>query len=334
MSNLKKSIVLCHIVCIDQINKCKLIELLSNTVGVIDLDLIHNEIYCCEQIETIKKEIKLFSNKISTKKKQMMLNNSGNTNLDKEILKQKNTIQKLMNNLELTKKNVGKKWIELMEKKIKSIIQRSKMNIFIVIGSNFFPKDHNFRITIDYVSFPNKIKNKFILDISSDQYAQNQVKYNLETNSNNVITGNYQLYLIDYVYMKNKYMNIFSFYEKMDYALVKLCDLHKTVVDLMSIVNNSIEINITNTINTTNTTSATILYVATPYKPTSIILASVKDPIIGFKSKKDNEDYLKKNKINKCYISSVKSDNFLRIDGNYLCTNSVRPIETQIMLLD
>ena len=165
--------------------------------------------------------------------------------------------------------------------------------------------------------------NKIILDINSNIYATNQIKYYLDKYSELIINGKFPLNLLNAKYLEPKYDKFINHYEKQGYTAAP----KNKIIGIIQKLDSQLLV--------FNDISNKDIYLATLYKSGDIIPVNSKMPLEGFLSKDDAINDIK-SKIKKnapVYIYKLKPEQFQLMNGKLLATQPLYPFNEESILL-
>ncbi|AGF85242.1 hypothetical protein QJ854_gp540 [Moumouvirus goulette] len=313
--------ILCHIIGLDEIHKKKLIKSQKN-IKFIDLDNIQQKIHNDQDIIHHKNLWNDISKKIFILKNQQ------------KILKQKNKTNNDINDLICERNEIKKKIHNFWKEKIKLYflghLNKCGDKPIIIIGFNIFPKDYRIKFNIDMLIFSTRYDDKFynnkiIYDISSIDYASNQIKFYLNRYQDKIIKGTFPLNLLKQDYLISKYQKFTDFYLKQGYNFVTkdfLVDIINQFYDTFNQYSGKINNN-------------NIIYIAIIFKAGKIIPANNKMPIEGFITRQEALENIKPkiNNTTPVYLYESNIDQFEIQNGKFISTKPINIINEESLLL-
>jgi hypothetical protein len=313
-----------HIVGMDEIHKRKFIhslEKINPSIRVIDLDRLQQLIY--NHKDTIKQKLiwSQVSKDVITFQNQKKLLGSkkvSHKNIDtkiKEFMQKRNDI----------KRNIHDIWKDMMKKHINSEIESNPNAHILFVGFNIFPKDFRIKVNLDMSNIPanSKNPNKIIINIKSDMYAMNQIKYYLTAHHNKIIKGVFPINLLKSSYVGEKYEKVTNYYHNHDYQLIdqeKLLDIISKLVEQIT-VQDRIK----------NQT----FFIATLFKSEDLIPIGQNKSMEVFLTKDEAVNAVK-SKIKKnrpIFVYQIDSSSVVFLENKYYLNSGVQPINEESILL-
>lgn len=303
--------VIAHIIGLDEIHKRKLLIKLLPIMKIIDLDSLQQTIHNCEDIVMIKNIWANTTDQIIFLRKKML---SCKKNVPVSLKKQ---IDELISFRNQTRKNMYIVWKDKMSTEISDLLQKYHDHKIALIGFNVHPKDYRIKINLP------DIENKYVYDIESTDFASNQIKYYLNTFSNQIIKGSFPINLLKHDYVSTKHKKLTNFFYKQGYQSIH----HNSLYTMMKKLATSKYIDIV--------THEDLLFVPSIYKTGDTILADVKNPIIGYETYDDAKQAImpKSVKNQPIYIYQVPLKQFEHINNQYVSTKILYPVDEDSVLL-
>ena len=304
------SLIIGHIVGIDEINKSRLTRQFSKNIAIIDLDRIQQFVYNNREIIKQKLSWAQLSNDIVALQKQKKNLESKKANTKNIIV----NIKKTMARRNGIKKQIHTLWKTLMEKLINGGKNTAVMSI-LFIGYNIFPKDY--RVKIDLQLPETALTCIYQTDYS--EYSNNQIQYYLDKYRDKIIKGTFPLNLLDGSYITKKYAKVCEFYDRLGYQYLDTNTLIKRIKK--------------NRIPAAKPT----YYLATLYKSTNIIPVNYRTPIELFLTKKEAIDAvsrsIKRPTNRQIYLYHINTTDIQKKSGRLYTKKSVIPHKEKLIIL-
>ena len=180
----------------DKINFIKLWEksILYNEVYIIDLNIITEKILNDEKMGLLY-----------NKYEELINNNIKNNNIKlKDLEKKMNEYWKV-------------KMIYYLKKNINSINKK-----ILLIGYISYFKNHKININLD-------IETKYLVKVNIDDNIKNIIEYNLDNNRDDIINCVFDLNYLNKDFLTKMRLNIISIYKKLNYNLITLNNIIKSI---------------------------------------------------------------------------------------------------------
>jgi hypothetical protein len=211
-----------HIACIDELHKKDIMTYLAKNysyIKIIDLDRLQQQLTLDNDIITIIKQCDDINNKIQLLTGRIDYLNSVGIDTSLSV--------KSLAKYEAHKKHCLQKYYNLWQDRMVENINNDNISTTtILFGYNIHPD--NYSIIVNF-----SCRHHILVDMDSKKYASRQIKYYLEKYQKKIIEGKFSLELLDLEYIRDKYMNIYTYYDDLGYTSVSRSNILKYVNNIL-----------------------------------------------------------------------------------------------------